>query len=117
MTVLSADRLAQFMRQYPAVNLEILLSDDVANLFSGGIDMAIRAGPIIDENLVARHLGGGKLIVVASPEWIGTHGIPDRIEEMASYPCLASRCRAARAVWPLTLLQGRKAKAQCIAQD
>jgi len=106
MTVLAPERLAQFIGQYPALSVEILLSDDIADLFSSSIDMAIRAGPIKDENLVARHLGASKLIVVASPQLIATHGVPDCIEQLASYPCLAARSRMGRALWSLTGPEG-----------
>lgn len=101
MTVLSAQRLAKFLALYPLISLEILLSDDPVDLFGSGIDIALRAGPIQDESLIARHLTPSRLVVVASPSCIASHGLPKDAEALSLYPCLALRCRQGRATWPL----------------
>jgi len=99
--VFSAERLAKFLDLYPAISLEIYLSDDDVDLFSSGIDIAFCVGPIRDENLVARRLVLAKRVVVASPACIKAHGLPKDVEALSHYPCLASRGKEGVAVWPL----------------
>lgn len=100
--VLSAERLAKFLDQNPLVSLEVLLSDEPADLFASGIDLAFRAGPIRDEGLVARRLMPSPLIVVASPACIQAHGMPKDVKALSHYPCLALRGKEGRTVWSLS---------------
>lgn len=102
MSVFSAQRLAKFLDRYPLVSLEMVLSDDPVDFFSGCIDVAFRAGPIRDENLIARRLAFSKLVVVASPACIQAHGHPEDAAALERYPCLALRGRQGHAMWLLT---------------
>lgn len=101
MSVLSAQHLARFLDQYPLISLEFVLSDDRVDLFSSGIDVAFRAGPIREENLVARRLISSKLIVVANPRCVETYGFPEEVNALSSYPCLAARSKHGCAIWTL----------------
>ena len=101
MAVVSAQLVAKFLDQHPLISLEIILSDDHVDLFASGIDVAFRAGPIRDENLVARRLMLSKLVVVASPACIKAHGRAKDVEALSGYPCLALRGNDGCAVWPL----------------
>jgi len=94
--------LTQFLQQYPRITLEISLSDDQVDLFSSGIDAAFRAGPIHDENVVARRLIASRLYVVASPEFLALHGTPENAQSLAALPCLALRGKQGRTCWALT---------------
>jgi DNA-binding transcriptional LysR family regulator len=109
MAAVSAQHLAHFLDLYPLISLEILLSDEQVDLYSSGIDLAFRAGPIRDEGLVARQLMKSPLIVVASPACVIAHGHPTVPDALAVYPCLASHSKGGRCVWSLTGPQGQTA--------
>ncbi|HKX41395.1 MAG TPA: LysR family transcriptional regulator [Burkholderiaceae bacterium] len=96
-----ASRIAEFLGRHPGISLEFLLSDEHVDLIDSGIDLAVRAGAIRDESLVARPLVESRLIVVASPMCIAQHGSPQSPQALGAYPCLASRGRHGRAVWRL----------------
>lgn len=49
-----APHLANFLKKHPLVNVDIHLSNDRINLIQDGVDIAIRAGKIDNENVVAR---------------------------------------------------------------
>ncbi len=102
MAVVSAQRLARFLEQYPRISLEIILSDDPVDLYGSGIDIAFRAGPIQDESLIARCLTPSKLIVVASPACIAMHGLVQDVQELSTFPCVALRGKEGRSMWLLT---------------
>ena len=64
------DWVNEFLSLYPDVKAEILLSDDAVDLITEGVDVAIRAGALIDSSLIARRLMKTKLILCASPDYL-----------------------------------------------
>lgn len=99
MSVFEPERLAVFLKRFPAVSLEMLLSDDQTDLIGSGFDLAFRAGPIRDESLVARKLASSRFILVASPAFIAAHGAPESIAALPDYPCLTLRSKEGQSVW------------------
>ena len=97
----SAGRIAEFLERHPGISLEFVLSDEHVDLIDSGIDLAIRAGAIRDESLVARPLAESRVIVVASPDCISRNGCPQAPPALGTYPCVAARGRHGRAAWRL----------------
>lgn len=102
LSVVSIQFLAQFMQQYPAVSIEVVLSDDQLDLLETGIDVAFRAAPLHDEGVVARQLLSSRLLVVASPDFVETHGLPADVEALGDYPCLALQSSNGWTSWTLS---------------
>lgn len=84
-----APHLAPFMRDNPDLNVNLMLSDDLVDIVGDGFDLAIRIAELEDSSLVARRLAAVKRILVASPEYIETHGKPETFEELSQHICLA----------------------------
>lgn len=80
--------LAEFLREFPGVQLDLRLSDSVVDLAAQGIDVAIRIGPLRDSNLVARVLAPSRLVICASPDYLAAHGVPQHPAELAEHQCL-----------------------------
>jgi len=57
-----APLLERFHAEYPAIRIELCLSDRISALTEAGMDIAIRAGPLSDSSLFARALGEVELI-------------------------------------------------------
>lgn len=57
-----APLLDRFHAAYPAIHIELCLSDRVSPLAEAGMDLAIRAGPLPDSSLFARSLGDVALV-------------------------------------------------------
>ena len=60
--------LAQFMGHYPDVHISLHLTNRTVDLAEEGIDLALRFGPITDDNLIVRRLradGPGRLRLAA----------------------------------------------------
>src|SRR5215471_19102035 len=64
--------IADYMRQYPKVRVELDATDRVINLVEERVDLALRArfDNILDPGLVARRLVSGRLILVASRSYL-----------------------------------------------
>lgn len=95
--------LAEFMRAYPEVQLELDFSDRLVDVIEEGFDAVIRLGPPRDSRLVARHLGDFRLLLVASPDYLRRHGEPRSPTELAGHHCLHYRFPSSGQLepWPL----------------
>jgi DNA-binding transcriptional LysR family regulator len=80
--------LAEMARHHPHLHIHTSYSDRFVDLIAEGFDCAIRVGYLQDSNLIARRIGPiyGKL--VASPDYIKTHGSPEAPEEIVAHQAL-----------------------------
>jgi DNA-binding transcriptional LysR family regulator len=81
--VVLADVLAQFVRRYPQVRVDVRLTNARVDLVAEGFDLAIRAspGPLKDSTLTARRLGGSPTGFYAAPSYIARRGKPKHFAE------------------------------------
>ena len=68
--------LSTFHDRYPDIQLDIGVSDRVVDLVADGVDCVIRIGEVTDQSLVARRIGHMPFVVVATPAYLGRHGVP-----------------------------------------
>jgi DNA-binding transcriptional LysR family regulator len=80
--------LADMARQHPQLQIHASYSDRFVDLVAEGFDCAVRLGYLQNSSLVARNVGPiyGKL--VASPDYIERHGLPERPEDLAGHEAL-----------------------------
>ena len=75
-----------FQKRFPQVEVELRLEDRVVDIVAEGIDLAFRVGEPKDSSLIARKLARNRLVILASPEFIETYGMPNTIDELALLP-------------------------------
>jgi DNA-binding transcriptional LysR family regulator len=78
----------EFMERYSALNVELLLDDQVVDMVREGIDVSIRVGWLDDSNFVARKLGEMTRLLCASPGYIEQHGRPKSPADLAQHDCI-----------------------------
>ena len=90
-----------FLAQYPAVCLDLVLTDEVVDLLEERTDVAIRSGPLKSSDLVARKLGDTRMVIVGAPAYLKRSGLPVTPKDLERHNLL--RFGYARAVegWPL----------------
>jgi DNA-binding transcriptional LysR family regulator len=93
--------IAEFLAAHPKVRLEFVLSDERADLIEQGIDVAIRAGKVLEPNLVARRIGTGRVTLVASPAYLAARGMPESVQALSSHDCVTLPSTSGRIVWRL----------------
>ncbi|WP_235923550.1 MULTISPECIES: LysR family transcriptional regulator [Hyphomicrobiales] len=82
--------LPAFLEEYPGMAFDIIQTDSVSDLIAEASDIAVRAGPMANSELIARPLGDTRIITVAAPHLDRTtrryrsREIPDRIYLPAS---------------------------------
>ncbi|MCG8491390.1 MAG: LysR substrate-binding domain-containing protein, partial [Sneathiellales bacterium] len=75
--------LGDFRKLYKNVELDIVLDDDVVNLVDGGFDLAIRAGPLVNSDMIARKLCSTERLICASQDYLHQFGTPAAPEDFA----------------------------------
>jgi DNA-binding transcriptional LysR family regulator len=80
--------LADYLRLYPDVNIDLSLNDRVVDLIEEGFEAAIRIGHLADSQLVARPLHPYRGMLCASPEYIKRRGRPKTPQDLEAHDCL-----------------------------
>lgn len=78
--------LAVFTRRYPDITISVRATNQTLDLVADGIDIALRAGPLQDSNLIVRVLKKSRANVFASPDYIARAGHPLSFEALADHP-------------------------------
>jgi DNA-binding transcriptional LysR family regulator len=77
--------LNDFRRLYPKIDLDIILTDEAANIMQEGIDLAIRGAPLTDSGLQATKLSTLPTCLCGSPLYFKKHGRPTTPAELAQH--------------------------------
>lgn len=74
--------LPGLLAQYPGLSVEVDFDDRVIDLVQDGYDFALRGGRITDSSLVARHVCRFHLVLVAAPDYLARHGVPQQPDDL-----------------------------------
>jgi DNA-binding transcriptional LysR family regulator len=85
-----APSLASLYKKHPKLHIDIAADDRAIDLARDGIDVAIRAGVAVNENLVARKIGQHGRKLYASPQYLREFGAPKRIEDLDKHRLIAN---------------------------
>ncbi|MEM8639958.1 MAG: LysR family transcriptional regulator [Cyanobacteria bacterium P01_G01_bin.54] len=91
--------LPDFTRQYPELNIDLLLTDAVVDLLGDRIDLAIRLGKLADSSLIAQRLISTRYHVCASPTYLEQHQPPQQPQDLQHHPCLCFPLPGFRSQW------------------
>jgi DNA-binding transcriptional LysR family regulator len=100
--------LADFMRAFPAVELDLSFTDRMVDVVEEGYDAVVRTGDLLDSRLSSRQLGSFGTVIVGSPAYFAQHGVPQRPADLAGHPCMHYRYpnSGKLEVWPLLRAEG-----------
>jgi DNA-binding transcriptional LysR family regulator len=85
---LVAPLITEYVKLYPEVAFDLVMTDRMADLVEKGFDLALRAGPLPDSSLMARRIGLGRLVLCASPAYLVEHDAPTMPADLAAHNCL-----------------------------
>ncbi|MFB4357968.1 LysR family transcriptional regulator [Pantoea sp. BS_4] len=94
------DVLIKFVSQYPDIELDVRFADHLVNIIDEGFDLALRIGNLEDSSLVARKIGNIRIVLVASPAYLSSRGIPESWEELSSHNCIVDTNFREPFLWP-----------------
>jgi DNA-binding transcriptional LysR family regulator len=96
-----APALPEFLRDYPAVQIDCSLTDAFVDLVEEGVDLAIRIGELQDSSLIARRLAANARVICGSPGYFERAGTPRTPQELGGHNCLVYKRQSNRATWRL----------------
>ena len=82
------EAIADYVKRYPGVKVDLQMLDRTVNLVDERIDLAIRTSNDLDPNLIARRLTVCRSVICASPAYLREHPAPQRVEDLARHNCL-----------------------------
>lgn len=100
--------VSRFMRKHPHVNIDFSLTSRVVDLGAEGFDLALRAGTIRDESLVARRVGAIELGLNASSRYIARRGMPQTLADLTEHECVRLKSNDEVGPWRLSSGSGEE---------
>ena len=80
------------VERYPDVTVEVYAEQGLVDIVGEGFDAGIRLGEMIAQDMVTVRLTSPfKAVVVASPAYIGKHGRPLKVADLANHNCIGYR--------------------------
>jgi len=84
--------LAEFVRSYPDIKLEIDLNDRFTDIVAERFDAGIRFGEQVEKDMIAVRIGPEvRAAVVAAPSYLEQHGAPRTPRDLARHQCINYR--------------------------
>ena len=94
--------IAQYRKKYPRVRIDLVFTTRTPDFIGEGLDLAIRIGQLKDSSQIARKLSQSRLVVCGSPQYLETHGVPEKPEDLEQHNCLVFSPRSPVGAWPFT---------------
>ena len=97
--------VAAMAERYPDVTVELLTDQGLIDIVGEGFDAGIRLGEMIAQDMVTVRLTPPfRAVIVASPAYVGRHGRPRSVADLANHNCVGYRLVRSGALyrWDLT---------------
>ena len=80
--------ISSLHRQFPNIEIELIVEDGPIDVIKSGYDAAIHIGTLKDSNLICRKLSSVRLAVCASPGYLIKRGAPATTRDLKRHNCL-----------------------------
>ena len=101
-------KLPAFFSAYPDMAVELGASQSPTTIVEDGFDLAIHSGDLPDSNLVARRIAQTSNVLVATPQYLSRHGVPESPDDLNRFRSVVFVERGS--VQPWRLGSGKDAK-------
>lgn len=112
-----APALPGFLRAYPDITLDLLLTASKVDFLAQGVDIAIRFGEQIEPNLVCIPLARSTNVIAGSPAYFARFGTPRTPADLARHNCLLIHNLTAAVDWPVGAEQRVKVRGNLVANN
>lgn len=84
--------LKQYAERYPDVRIDIVSESNIIDIVAGGFDAGIRLAESVPQDMIAVALTGDiRMLVVATPEHLERHGVPEHPRDLLTHPSIGMR--------------------------
>lgn len=94
--------IAEFICEYPAIEIDLILDDRMLDLAYEGIDIALRMSPTHPPDMISVPLIELDWIICASPRYLERAGAPAEPSDLAGHPCISYWRERADQNWTLS---------------
>lgn len=85
-------KLKPVLRDYPDIRLEFSLDNGFRNIVEDGFDAGVRLGESVEKDMIAVRTGPDwRMVAVAAPGYLASHGAPSHPEELVGHACINMR--------------------------
>jgi len=102
-TCLLADKLSNFLAQYPKIDLDMILTMDELGLVEHKVDVAVRLTNNPPEDRIAKLLGYYRMTLVASKDYLKKHGTVKHPKEIKKHHTIAYCTEEIDKGWPFVI--------------
>lgn len=99
--------VAQFLKAYPEVDVQLALTDSSLDLLEEKMDLALRIGELPSSSLVASRIGQIRQVTCASPGYLKENGRPKVPSDLKGHDCITIAALGSSTKWEYS---GRKDK-------
>ena len=86
-----ASAITEFRERYPAVEVQLVLTEAPLNLVEEGLDLGIRVGAPPVSQMVIRLLQRNRRFLCAAPSYLERHGAPQTVTDLQRHGCIVLR--------------------------
>jgi DNA-binding transcriptional LysR family regulator len=80
--------VAEFLRSYPDVKVDLNMGERTIDIIDEGFDVAIRLTPPPDSSLIVRSLATWRHVLCCSPSFLEKHGRLQQLSELSEHNCV-----------------------------
>jgi DNA-binding transcriptional LysR family regulator len=92
-------RLVSFAERHPNLHIQLQLGDRRQDLIKDAVDVAIRLGRLQDSTATAKLIATIPRVVVASPDYLARHGVPETPEALVQHRIVGGTAAAVPTAW------------------
>lgn len=101
--------LAPLMTEHPRLSIDLRVSDILADVVDGQIDIGVRIGPLRDSRFVVRPVSDASLVIVGAPTLVAKLGRPRNKEDLLGAPLTVLIDKNTGRPWPWMFADGDQA--------
>lgn len=92
--------IVEFVHRYPDIQVTVTLDDGKADLVAESLDLSIRIAVSMDDaGYISQPLMKAPQVLVASPAYLRSRGMPRTVAELARHNCLTHIVKSPSAIW------------------
>ncbi|MCS3431076.1 LysR family transcriptional regulator [Klebsiella sp. BIGb0407] len=85
-------KLKPFLREYPGINIELVVDNGFVNIVEQRFDAGVRLGESIDKDMIAVKIGPDmRMAVVGAPAYFANNPIPETPHQLQHHRCINMR--------------------------
>ena len=92
-------RLASFAERHPHLHIQVQLGDRRQDLVGDAVDVAVRLGRLSDSTATAKLIATIPRVVVASPDYLARHGVPETPDDLVRHRIVGGTAAAGPTAW------------------